>query len=68
MKDGKHDNITGSLQTKNGKYYVLVNLYDHNGKRTVKWVALGLDSKGSKKLQKLEWLKSLRNTTAVSRS
>lgn len=52
MKEGKRDKVTGSLQTKNGKYYVLVNLYDHNGKRTVKWVALGLDSKGSKKLAK----------------
>jgi integrase len=52
VKDGKHDRITGSLQTKNGKYYVLVNLYDHNGKRTVKWVALGLDRKGCKKLAK----------------
>lgn len=52
MKDGKHDKITGSLQIKNGKYYVLVNLYDHNGKRTVKWIALGLDSKGNKKNSK----------------
>lgn len=41
--------VTGNLQIKNGKYYVLVNLYDHNGKRSIKWVSLGLDSKGNKK-------------------
>lgn len=44
--------VTGSLQTKNGKYYVLVNLYDHSGKRTVKWVALGISAKGNKKAAK----------------
>ena len=33
--------VTGNLQIKNGKYYVLVNLYDHNGKRSIKWVSLG---------------------------
>ena len=47
---GRYENITGNLQIKNGKYYVLVNLYDLSGKRTVKWVALGLDSKCGKKL------------------
>lgn len=44
--------VTGNLQIKNGKYYVLVNLYDHNGKRSIKWVSLGLDSKGNKKTAK----------------
>ena len=44
--------VTGNLQIKNGKYYVLVNLYDHNGKRSIKWVSLGLDSKGNKKAAK----------------
>lgn len=47
---GRYENITGNLQIKNGKYYVLVNLYDLSGRRTVKWVALGLDSKCGKKL------------------
>ena len=50
MKEGQHGNITGNLQIKNGKYYVLVNLYDYTGKRTIKWVALGLDRKCGKKL------------------
>lgn len=49
---GRFENITGNLQTKNGKYYVLVNLYDHSGKRTVKWVALGISAKGNKKAAK----------------
>jgi integrase len=44
--------VTGNLQVKNGKYYVLVNLYDRSGKRSIKWVSLGLDSKGSKKAAK----------------
>lgn len=44
--------VTGSLQTKNGKYYVLVNLYDHSRKRSVKWVSLGLSVKGNKKAAK----------------
>ena len=47
---GRFENITGNLQIKNGKYYVLVNLYDLSGKRTIKWVALGLDTKCGKKL------------------
>ena len=50
MKEGQHGNITGNLQIKNGKYYVLVNLYDYTGKRTIKWVALGLDRNCGKKL------------------
>ncbi|MBQ8959916.1 MAG: site-specific integrase [Ruminococcus sp.] len=44
--------VTGNLQVKNGKYYVLVNLYDRSGKRSIKWVSLGLDSKGGKKAAK----------------
>jgi len=44
--------ITGNLQVKNGKYYVLVNLYDRSGKRSIKWVALGLDARGNKKAAK----------------
>ena len=44
--------VTGNLQVKNGKYYVLVNLYDRSGKRSIKWVALGLDARGNKKAAK----------------
>lgn len=41
--------ITGSLQTKNGKYYAVINLKDINGKRKPKWIATGLDIKGNKR-------------------
>ena len=41
--------ITGSLQTKNGKYYAVINLKDINGKRKLKWIATGLEIKGNKK-------------------
>ena len=45
--------VTGNLQVKNGKYYVLVNLYDRSGKRSIKWVSLGIDSKVGKKATKV---------------
>ena len=48
----KMKEVTGNLQIKNGKYYVLVNLYDRSGKRSIKWVALGIDAKGNKKAAK----------------
>lgn len=41
--------MTGSLQSKNGKYYVVVNLTDMNGKRKQKWIATNLTSKSGKK-------------------
>ena len=41
--------MTGSLQVKNDKYYVVLNLYDANGKRRKKWIATGLSVKGNKK-------------------
>lgn len=44
--------ITGSLQTKYGKYYAVLNLYNHNGKRKQKWISTGLTVKGSKKKAK----------------
>ena len=34
--------MTGSLQVKNGKFYMVLNTYE-NGKRKVKWIATGLD-------------------------
>ncbi len=39
--------MTGSLQTKNGKYYAVLNLYK-NGKRKQKWIDSGLPIKGNK--------------------
>ena len=45
--------MTGSLQTKNNKYYLVLNLY-RNGKRKVKWINTDLPVKGNKtKAQKL---------------
>lgn len=41
--------ITGSVQEKNGKYYAVLNLKDENGKRKLKWISTGLETKGNKK-------------------
>lgn len=40
--------ITGCLQSKNGKWYTVINLYDENGKRCPKWTNTGLPEKGNK--------------------
>ena len=40
--------MTGSLQVKNDKFYIIVNLRE-NGKRKQKWIATGLDVKGNKR-------------------
>ena len=40
--------MTGSLQIKNGKFYMVINTYE-NGKRKMKWVATGLSEKGNKR-------------------
>jgi hypothetical protein len=42
--------MTGSLQIKKEKYYILLNTYDENGKRKQKWIATGLEAKGNKRL------------------
>ena len=42
--------MTGSLQEKNGKYYVVLNTRDSNGKRKPKWISTGLDIKGNKRV------------------
>ncbi|PKM73097.1 MAG: site-specific integrase [Firmicutes bacterium HGW-Firmicutes-16] len=41
--------MTGSLQIKNDKYYIVINTYDKNGKRKPKWISSGLTVKGNKK-------------------
>ncbi len=41
--------MTGSLQIKNGKYQIVLNLTDSNGKRKQKWISTGLDVKGNKR-------------------
>jgi len=40
--------MTGSLQVKNGKYYIVLNRYE-NGKRKPKWIPTGLAEKGNKR-------------------
>lgn len=40
--------MTGSLATKNGKYYVVLNLYV-NGKRKKKWIGTNLAEKGNRR-------------------
>ncbi len=40
--------MTGSLQTKNGKYYMVLNSTE-NGKRKQRWIATGLAEKGNKR-------------------
>ena len=45
----KKRNITGSIQVKNGKWWVVVNLYDENGKRKPKWIDTMLSERGNKR-------------------
>ena len=40
--------MTGSLQNKNGKYYIVLN-YREGEKRKQKWISTGLDVKGNKR-------------------
>lgn len=40
--------MTGSLQVKNDKFYIIINLKE-NGKRKQKWIATGLDVRGNKR-------------------
>lgn len=41
--------MTGSLQEKRGKFYIVLNTYDAAGKRKQKWIATDLDVRGNKK-------------------
>ena len=41
--------ITGHLQEKNGRYYMVLNLKNENNKWKPKWIATGLLIKGNKK-------------------
>ena len=40
--------MTGTLQEKNGTYYIVLNTYV-NGKRKLKWIPTGLEIKGNKR-------------------
>lgn len=41
--------MTGSIQEKNGKYQIVLNFKDSEGKRKQKWISTGLDIKGNKR-------------------
>ena len=41
--------MTGSLQVKNGKYYIVLNIYQSNGKRKQKWISTDLPERGNKR-------------------
>lgn len=41
--------MTGSLQTKAGKYYMVIHYIDSEGKRKNKWISTKLNIKGNKK-------------------
>lgn len=62
----KQREITGSLFERNGKYTAILNLYDENGKRKQKSIALGIPVKGNKRKAqaRLEELKREYSTPA----
>lgn len=41
--------MTGSLQTKHGKYYVVVRIPDENGIKKAKWINTGIPTEGNNK-------------------
>lgn len=63
----KSREITGSLAERNGRYTAILNLYDEDGKRHQKSVALGIPVKGNKRKAqaRLEELKREYSTGAV---
>lgn len=52
--------MTGSLQTKQDKFYIVINTYDKHGKRKPKWISTGLEVKGNKKRAEQLLRKALR--------
>ena len=56
--------MTGSLQTKNGKYYAVISYKDNSDKRKQKWISTNLPVKGNKKKDFLRIIsKSMRTRT-----
>lgn len=53
--------MTGSLQVKNKKYYVVLHWYDVNGKRKQKWIKTGLSSEGNNKREAKKLLQKIVN-------
>ena len=63
-----HREITGSLAERNGRYTAILNLYDEDGKRRQKSIALGIPVKGNKRKAqaRLEELKREYSTGSCS--
>ena len=51
----KHREITGSLAERNGRYTAILNLYDEDGKRRQKSIALGIPVKGTSARLRPSW-------------
>ena len=52
--------MTGSLQIKKDKYYMVINITDAGGKRKPKWISTGFAVKGNKKRAELMLRETLR--------
>ena len=59
--------ITGHLQEKNGRYYMVLNLKNENNKWKPKWIATGLLIKGNKK-RLTRCFKTLLGSMKISKS
>lgn len=59
--------MTGSLQTKNGKYYAVLDFYDDANKRKQKWINTGYEVKGNNERKAQQALKKLEREYAVKK-
>ena len=58
--------MTGSIQTKNGKFYAVLNYRNKEGKRKQKWVATNLEIRGNKRKAEMFLQKALLNYSDIS--
>ena len=54
--------LSGSLQTKKGMYYAVVNLYDAEGRRKPRWVSTGIPVLGNNKREANATLRRILDT------
>lgn len=59
----KKELVSGHLQVKGGKYYVVLYLPQSNGKKKAKWISTHLDERGNKTRAE-EMLRELRQKYA----
>lgn len=67
MKDPKKT-VTGNVQKKNNKWYMIINLYDEEGKRKPKWINTELESRGNKKKAEAMLKKELDNYNKLKKT